>query len=454
MSEYDNIYERGIARESAIWPAFAFNGPFSDIHDVERNMVFGLYAGTYLHGLNYLREIQEEDLLRVVAIYDSNMAQLAGEEAQVVLEVSAKRYLERINDVIHDSKMGVKSEEIAAINAEYDAKLDALSADEAALATKRYEITIKQEQILSRIVELEAAIAIEGVDRQMIDLDITRKQLEKAKVDLAIVEAGLRGLDIQLAITQAGIEMANTDISIANAENSESELDLRISNVAIEGLELDNRQAEIALESQKITGYERNDIKLQTKQIAARTVEIETAEAEVAVKESELNVAIKKIEADGQKLDLVNSDLTIIAAQEAVKKAENELLRLKSGMIEAEIDSLEAETKLVEGQTVGQVSLDAKKVELIESAGNAYLEGIDGNMTLREYLDTLEIGRFTSKRAIADALGNAEIAEANQGVIVPRATASAASDRASAAAAAAGIIANANITNKLTHAIG
>ena len=454
MTEYDDIYGRGIAREATIWPVFAFNGPFSDIHNTERNLVFGLYSGTYLHGLNYLKEIQSEDLIKVIEVYNNNMAQLDADRAKLALDVVAKRYLEQVNSVIHNSQMRLKQQGIEALNTEFDAKLEALSADEAALETKRYETTIKQEEIKSRIVELEAAILIESVNRDMVELDVLQKQLQESKVNLQIVDAGLRALDIQLAITQIGIDMANTDVSIADAKNSESEIDLKISDVDIDRSELQNKLAEIDLELQEVSGYARENINIQTKQIAARIVEIETAEAELAVKESELNVAIKKIEADGLKLDLINSDLIIINAQKAVKDAENELLRLKLGMIEADTHSIEAETALVGNQMDGQEELDAKKVELVEASGNAYITGISGDMTLREYGNQLEFDQFDSKRGIADDAGDATVLEVELGQPALDGSVLAADYRASGAESAASIVANANITNTLTHAIG
>ena len=57
-----DVFGRGGAREATIWGAFQFNGPFYDLHTVERTMLFGIYANTYLHGMNYLSEINDISL--------------------------------------------------------------------------------------------------------------------------------------------------------------------------------------------------------------------------------------------------------------------------------------------------------------------------------------------------------------------------------------------------------
>jgi chromosome segregation ATPase len=322
MSDYTNIYERATARESSVWNPFHYNGPFSTLHASERDTVFGLYAGTYLHGMGYLQAIQSEDLQRLVDAYDANMAVLTNEEAQLVLEISAKRYLEGVEAALHDSKMQVEAHKIDALNDEYDAKMEALSADEAALETKRYEIEVKRDEIQARITELKAAIQIEDVNQEMVGLDISQKELEKARVDLEIVEAGLRGLDIQLSITQTGIEMANTDVQIADAENRASEVDLQIAEVALEESELENKEDEIELQEAEESGYRKKEIEVGIRQVAARIVDIQTDEAELAVKEAQIDVDIQKIAADGAKLELADSDLAVIEAQKRAKEVE------------------------------------------------------------------------------------------------------------------------------------
>ena len=70
------IYERGAAREAIIWPSFQYNGPFNALQETDRTTMFGIYANTYLHGYNYLLEIETEDLARLVDTYDAAIARI------------------------------------------------------------------------------------------------------------------------------------------------------------------------------------------------------------------------------------------------------------------------------------------------------------------------------------------------------------------------------------------
>jgi len=99
----DIIYDRGTARESIIWSPFLFNGPFTALQTEERVILFGLYSSVYLHGYAYLQAIETEELEAIVTKYTDNMAKLTGEEAQLALDIAAKRYLDRIDGLIQDA---------------------------------------------------------------------------------------------------------------------------------------------------------------------------------------------------------------------------------------------------------------------------------------------------------------------------------------------------------------
>ena len=87
----DIIYERASAREATIWNPFQYNGPFDAAQEVERTILFGLYANTYLHGHHYLQEIETEDLLRLVGAYNASIARISNDEAQTVLDRKSTR---------------------------------------------------------------------------------------------------------------------------------------------------------------------------------------------------------------------------------------------------------------------------------------------------------------------------------------------------------------------------
>jgi len=88
--------------------------------------------------------------------------------------------------------MDTRRDEIAALNDEYDAKMDALSADSAALETKRQEILLVSDKMDQQVRELEAKTRIEEVNQEMVALDITKQQLQSARADLELLQTQLR----------------------------------------------------------------------------------------------------------------------------------------------------------------------------------------------------------------------------------------------------------------------
>ena len=57
------VLDRGLVRGRSIWPAFRYQVPgLLAVHVSERDVIFGIYSGAYLHGYSYLKEITYETL--------------------------------------------------------------------------------------------------------------------------------------------------------------------------------------------------------------------------------------------------------------------------------------------------------------------------------------------------------------------------------------------------------
>jgi multidrug resistance efflux pump len=203
------------------------------VHEAEREILFGLYSNSYLHGHNYLTAIAYEDLLRLLDNYNNSMAKITNDEAMLVLDIAAKRYVERIEHQIHAAWVVTKRQELDNLNAEYDAKIDALEADEYALETKRQELELARDKAQQRIEELQIQIELEGINAQMVDIEIAEQQLRAARADLELLNAQIEGLNIQLAIAQAGIDLVNAELQVTEIENREANVDIDISEVEL-----------------------------------------------------------------------------------------------------------------------------------------------------------------------------------------------------------------------------
>lgn len=449
----DVIYERYGAREAVIWSAFLHNGPFSTLHDTERTTLFGLYANTYLHGKSYLNEIETEDLARLVDTYNNNIAKLTNDEAQTVLEIAAKRYVETITQQLHDADMITRGQKLDALNDEYDAKTSALDVDYAALETMRQKVVLAWDRADQKIKDLEMRTELEDVAYQMVDVDITEQELKAARADLAVIEAGLKGLDIQLAITQTGIDITNTDLQITEAENRVDEIGIQVSETEVQesGVDLDITNAGIALSKSQAAGEK---TKVDTEGVAVRVAETEVQTTETEAKEHQMDAEISRIEADTAKLDLVNSELTIAEADKRVAAAENELLVQERRLIESQGANIVSEIGFIETQKESQESLDEKTLEHDGTEHNANMEMSQKETVFEDEIVGKKIEAFDEKKEIVDKLKEMKTTDAEDRTELDDIRAEAAEEYAKAAVEAAQDMATANILNTLEHSIG
>lgn len=296
------VFTRAINREQTIWLPFVYSHSFSTEMQDERVIIFGLYAGTYKYGHSYLKEIEAEDLLRLVNIYDKSMAQLTMEEQSLVLEMAAKRYIFAIEQNIKAEQLTTKGRQLNAGEQELGAKVIALEADREVLDTKRIQIEITKEKIVARNKELQAKIDIEALNQQYVSVEISEKELAVAQAELDIVLAGLRALDVQVAIARMSLEIvraeasksqfiadtALTDAKIAQAELTANRLgveekeleaiEYEVENVADKRIEsIEARGETIGEETTAIMSEQTNEAALQlaqTTQQIARTAAI------------------------------------------------------------------------------------------------------------------------------------------------------------------------------------
>jgi len=449
----DIIYQRGAVRESIIWAPFQYNGPFNATHEVERAILFGLYANTYLYGYNYLTEIETEDLARMVDTYNAAIAQITNEEAMLVLNVAAKRYVEQIDQQIHDQKMITGEKKIDALNSEYDARTDALDADRAAITTKQAEVQLARDKAAQRITELGIQKQLEEVAYDLVAVDILEQQLKAARADLAVIEAGLQGLNIQLEITETGIAITNTALQITEAGNEVSEIGIRVTETELQQSEvdLDIVNAGIALTR---AGVEGEKIQSDIKGVAVKVSEVGVDIVETDAKVSELQAQIAGIDADSAKLALVDSEKRIVESDKRVMAAENELLIQEKNMITSQGENVIDETVLVGTQQTTQETLDADILALENAENTGKIDMIEAETAFDGTITDLKLDALDAERDLIDDTKILKLKEADyrknlysfRGDILEVAVQN--------AVIAAQKVAEADIINTLTHSVG
>ena len=449
----DIIYQRGAVRESIIWAPFQYNGPFNAIQTVERAIVFGLYANTYLYGHNYLIEIETEDLARLVDNYTVAIAQITNEEAKLALEIAAKYYIDRIDQQIHDLKMVTGRKKIDALDDEYDARTEALDADYAAITTKQAEVQLAWDKANQRIKELETQVQLETVAQELVDVDILEQQLRAARADLQLIEAGLQGLNIQLEITETGIAITNTNLQITEAGNEVSEIGIRVSDTEIAQSEadLDIVSAGIALSKAEAAGER---IKVDTKGVAVQVSEAQLDIVEADLRQDQITAEIAGIDADVAKLALVDSEKRIIESDKRVMAAENELLVQEKKMITSQGDNVKDETILVGTQKTTQETLDTDILALENAENTGKIDMIEDTTAFEKAINQLKLNALEAERDLIDETKTLKLKESEYRGRLHALRALNTEMLVVAAVDAARQLAEADIVNTLTHSVG
>jgi len=450
----DIIYDRAAVRENTIWDSFQFNGPFGAIQAEERTILFGLYANTYLHGQNYLNEIETEDLAKLVDTYTLNMAQLTNDEAQTVLDIAAKRYVEGITQQIHAADIVTRGQKLDSLDAEYDAKTEALDADYAALETQRQKVALAWDKAAQKIKDLQMRVELETVNQQFVEVDITEQELKAARADLAVIEAGLKGLDIQLAITETGIKITNTNLEITEADSRVDEIGIQVAETEVQesGVDLDITNAGISLSKAEAQG-ERT--KVDTKGVAIRVAETEFQTVETEAKKSQIDAEISKINADTARLALVDSELTIVQADKRVTQAENELLVQDKYMIDSQGENVTAETDFRNNQKDIQEDLDEKNLDQDQSEHDFAMEMSQKETEFEDGMKDKKVELLAgAKRDLVDNIRETKYEDAQDKADQLDVKARAQELYKDAAIEAAQLLADANLMTTLTHSVG
>lgn len=449
----DIIYQRGAAREAIIWNPFQYNGPFNAVQEVERAIVFGLYANTYLHGHNYLSEIEAEDLAKLVDAYTAAIAKITNEEAQVVLEIAAKRYVEQIDQQIHVENLITRDRKIEALDDEYDARENALAADEEAIETKRVEIAFAEDKVVQKIKDLETRIELETVAQELAEVEVLEQELRATKADLALIQSGLKGLDIQLAITQTSIDITNTNLQITNAENEVDEIEIRVSETELQesGVDLDIVNAEVGLNKSEAAGAR---TQADTSGVGVRASEVEQQIVETEAKEHQIGAEIARIDADTARLALVDTEETIAQADKRIVLAENALLEDERVLIESKGNNVATETLLVSTEQGTQEELDGKLLENEDAQSAAEVDMSQAETKFEDEMKGMKVNAYDSKKDLADDIKTRKVQDADDKTELHDIRADMQEAFTEIAIQAARDLAQADIVNTLTHSIG
>ena len=505
----ETVLSRSRLRENGIYTPFTqcFIGTFDS---AKRTILFGLYANGFENGFAYLVGISAERLQQLIDEYESNMAQLDAEQQKSVLEIASKRYMEVLDQQIHDQKMIEKQAQIDVESLEFDAKEDALDADRAALETLGEKLTQAITKTDTEISVLEARLAEEETNLAYVEVDILQKELAVKKTNLQILEAGVKGVSIQLDIQNVAIQTIEMETEEHEVQQRMDLIpgDLTEVSAMDRGLYVDTLHSNTSREllDAEIAGIEnkvaRTNIDIESKGVDAQLMDVDiekarvdTAMVDVDIQKLQVKVAQEVAKRDDLETDTALIDIRVADLQLDTDKVNAQLIDIKADIamldvkmtkedllaIDKRIAELRQQTMEYEIQTKKQAQIDAvtKQIEIIEA-----------KITATEEYQTIEKDAYASKQTKQTAeqgyrlamasmdyelsIHRAEIkiesfsediiiAEEERGyqelgdkeqIKVPDSQISAARIGRSAAEAAAKTMATANIINTLTHTIG
>ena len=268
-----DAFLRAQVRENKVWKPYTYGFPYNAAQVIERTILFGLYANYYLNNQIYLDDIEATALSNLLTDYNSKIADLTLREQLIVAEIVTKRYVATIDSQIHDERMRTKGAKIDSEDAAWDAKITALEVDRAVLETLQTRLAAETEKTAARIAILGAQISNESIDSQMVDYEISQRELQVLKTNLATLRAQNEVIRTQLAVVNAGIELSEVDLQVARTK------------IQIEGVKQDiGKTAVMEIESDivgartDVLGTELNALRLQadlqSKQLAQIGVDI------------------------------------------------------------------------------------------------------------------------------------------------------------------------------------
>ncbi|MFA7257550.1 MAG: hypothetical protein WC047_08260 [Kiritimatiellales bacterium] len=419
------VYDTFDVIERKLWVPFGYAMRMNAAQVTERAIIFGLYSGAYQNGKEYLTAWDAFELALIVDEYNQKMAGLDAEEQNFILDMAAKRYSANVDRVILDLTLETKAAGIAVETDLWDAKLEALSTDRAALLTLQARLSAKEKEIAARIMVLRAQIETEIAERELVDLEIAEKELAIVRVETELVRKGtelsLKETELiekDLAILMKAVELARKNLEllskthdVSKIQLSEAEVDLKKTET---GLEVSRIQLQIteaglkALDAEKealamgiqTAGYEADIAKTTLIQVDLAEAELETMLARVDLDEQAIRVTEAATDVRKVELQQVELGLDRLEAEKTVANIAVDILQTKekiaqTGILEAELEAdqakLEAETERLALYDSKITVIDAKRsvVEAETSAAGTELAN--------------EATMHTARTAMADA---------------------------------------------------
>jgi len=311
---------------------------------------------------------------------------------------------------------------------------------------RKLEVETQTTIVDGDISEMDYRIDVEGLEK-------LREQLKQREADLAIVMAGI---DVdEEHIRQSGID---TDISKERLRKEQVAIDIAEEDVTQAELELKGTQLDTELTKAEVryqqTIMKGNEIIQQADEIMLRVSEKDFDISEVSVRISETNAEIAKIGAQIAKLEAEEGERGLLEANREIQDLQNAQVFSRRDLVTAETDAVDTENIAIEGIITTEETLTQTLLDNEDSAHELRMNAMDDQDSQHTIMSNMKKAQaeLAEGRADTEAEDRKSLADTKRTIIETNYVNIA--DNVSEAIAAAEEIANADISNKLTHTIG
>jgi hypothetical protein len=286
------IYERARQREQAVWAAFQVGVKINSLAAAFKGIQFGLYDLFGNLGVDYYEALSLEEIVLLTEEYAVAMEEIDAEDQQVAIDIAAREYVLAIDDAIQKEAIRVKGVQVANETDIMDAKVAALSSNEAYLTTVEAQLTATTAETANRITTLTKHLGMEGTYLSLEEMNNKQAEIRKLQSDLSKLNALENVVKLQIQTNRSAMELATKPEELARVEAMADQYAARVAQAEADEQEFFHRKlmvaSSIADMEAEIAGY---DARIAQQAIQAENLKADKSQTEASTKRLDVQIA-------------------------------------------------------------------------------------------------------------------------------------------------------------------
>lgn len=286
------IYERARQREQAVWAAFQVGVKINSLAAAFKGIQFGLYDLFGNLGVDYYEALSLEEIVLLTEEHAVAMEEINAEDQQVAIDIAAREYVMAIDDAIQKEAIRVKGVQVANETDIMDAKVAALSSNEAYLTTVEAQLTATTAETTNRIATLTKHLSMEGTYLSLEEMNNKQAEIRKLQSDLSKLNALENVVKLQIQTNRSAMELATKPEELARVEAMADQYAARVAQAEADEQEFFHRKlmvaSSIADMEAEIAGY---DARIAQQAIQAENLKADKSQTEASTKRLDVQIA-------------------------------------------------------------------------------------------------------------------------------------------------------------------